>query len=417
MTTSAPVARRRLPTPSLEAWADRSAGRLAEAIARRARPGTRSGDLTRRALRWPWHTLIAWALFSLFLLDAANAEATRGYPAAFLALLAIPAGALLLRRPVWLGVVMAIAGTYLRVLYLSYPETCDQLAVSRAALTLVAHGTSPWGFGYAESVPPGAPFPYGPLGALASVLGVPGEVLAMGAILLLLAWSRALITGAFLAAWVSWIELGICGINDQLPALLLLGGLLLLERRRLAGAVLVGVSVGIKPYAFAWVPPLIGFGGPMVTVVLLGVTALCWAPMLLLRPNGWEGSAAVEPVLEVTPQASGGPEPVTVIRSYLESVEMARGIHPRPENTLDMPALRVLAVPIAIAALWVRSWSTAVLTGALIFLVVLFLDRWASFGYWLVVLPPVGIVLERALDGLGRRLRAALAETVPVPAA
>jgi hypothetical protein len=300
------------------------------------------------------------------------------------------------------------------VLYLTYPETCDQLAVSRAALTLVAHGTSPWGFGYAESVPPGAPFPYGPLGALASVLGVPGEVLAMLGILLLLAASRALLTCAFLAAWVSWVELGICGINDQVPALLLLGGLLLLERRRLAGAVLVGLSVGIKPYAFAWVPPLIGFGGPLIAVVLLGVTALAWLPMLLLRANGWEGGGAVVPVLEATPPGSGGPDPVTVLRGYLDSVELARSIHPRPENTLDLPSLRLLALPIAIAALWVRSWSTAVLTGGLIFVIVLFLDRWASFGYWLVVLPPVGIVLERALDDLGGRLRLALADGAAV---
>ncbi len=95
------------------------------------------------------------------------------------------------------------------------------------------------------------------------------------------------------------------------------------------------------------------------------------------------------------------------------SIELARSIHPKPENTLDMPGLRVLAVPIAIAALWVRSWSTAVLTGALTFLVVLFLDRWASFGYWLVVLPPVGIVAERALREVGRRLRVGL-EMAPV---
>jgi len=49
----------------------------------------------------------------------------------------------------------------------------------------------------------------------------------------------------------------------------------------------------------------------------------------------------------------------------------------------------------------------AVLSGALIFLVVLFLDYWASVGYWYVVVPILGIVAERALVLFGARLRAA----------
>ncbi len=365
--------------PSPGAWADHTADRVVGEIARRCRPGTPAGDRLRHALRVPWHTFIAWLLFSFFLLDAINAQDRRGYPEAWLGIVAIPVGLLLLRRPVLLGLVMAAAGIYLRALYLGYPETCDQMAVSRAALGVITSGGNPWGFGYAESVPPGAPFPYGPLAAFTSLLGVPGEVAAFAGILVLLAWQRALLTLAFLAAWVSWIELGTCGINDQLPALLLLGGLLLLERRRRSGAVLVALSVGIKPYAFAWVPPLMGFGGLVTSLVLLGVTALCWLPALWWGPS-----------------------------SYLGSIEMARGIHPKPENTLNLPALRILAVPLAISALFVRSWSTAVLAGALTFTIVLFLDSWASFGYWLVVLPPVGIVLERVLLRFGTRLRAAV---------
>jgi len=369
--------------PSPGAWADRRADRIVAAIARRARPGTPGRDRLRGALRLPWHTFAAWLLFSFFLLDAINAQDRRGVSEAWLAIVAIPVGLLLLRRPVVLGIVMAAAGVYLRALYLDFPETCDQMAVSRAALGIISSGGNPWGFGYPESVPPGAPFPYGPLAALTSLLGVPGEVAAFAGILIILAWQRSLLTLAFLAAWVSWIELGVCGINDQLPALLLLGGLLLLERQQRSGAVLVALSVGIKPYAFAWVPPLMGFGGLATSLVLLGVTVLCWLPALWWGPS-----------------------------SYLTSIEMARGVHARPENTLNMPALRILALPVAVAALFVRSWSTAVLTGALIFMIVLFLDYWASFGYWLVVLPPVGIVLERALLRFGSRLRgAALSDT------
>lgn len=50
--------------------------------------------------------------------------------------------------------------------------------------------------------------------------------------MLLLAWCRSLLTLAVLAAWYPAIEFGICGQNDQVPAFLLLAGLLLIERRR-----------------------------------------------------------------------------------------------------------------------------------------------------------------------------------------
>lgn len=37
------------------------------------------------------------------------------------------------------------------------------------------------------------------------------------------------------------------------------------------------------------------------------------------------------------------------------------------------------------------------ISGAAIFCIVLFLDRWASVGYLLVAVPPVAVIAERAL--------------------
>ena len=53
----------------------------------------------------------------------------------------------------------------------------------------------------------------------------------------------------------------------------------------------------------------------------------------------------------------------------------------------------------AAAGLLVRRWEWMVLIGALTFVVFLFLDRWASLGYWLAVGPIAGIALERLWVG------------------
>jgi len=377
LTAAAAAARERL--PSSGAMATRVSARLVAGIVGSAPQGTTTGSLLDRALRLPWHTLVAFIVFAFALQKAVDAEIARGYPMAWVALAAIPVAAFLLRRPLLLGLVMAAAGVYLRALYLGSAETCDQLAVSRAALGVATTGGTPYGIGYLESTPPGSPFPYGPLAMITSVLGVPGEVVAAAGIMLILAFSRAVLTLAVLAAWIPAIEFGICGLNDQLPAFLLLAGLLLIERReRIPGALLVALSAGIKPYTFAWFPGLIGFGGVATAVVLAAVTFVAWLPVLLWGPA-----------------------------SFLSSIDLARATHPTPENTLNQPHLRILALPLTLLALLARSWTMAVLSGALIFLVVLFLDYWASVGYWFVVAPIVGIVGERSLVRFGAVLRAA----------
>lgn len=322
-------------------------------------------DLRSRVRRWLAAPELAILLYAVLGLDAAR-SAER--PVAWLALVAVPVALFLRSRPVALGVVLALGGAWLRIAALGIPETCDQLAVSRAALDPILAGGSPWGVGYAASVPPGAPFPYGPLAVPAALAGVPLEVAAMSGILLLLARERAILSVALLGGWVGWVELGTCGINDQLPAFLLLAGLLLVERGRRSGALLVGMGAAIKPYLLAWAPPLLGLGGVALAVPLLTATILLWLPILPWGPA-----------------------------RFLASVEMARAIHPVSENALNVPVLRILALPASLLALRVRTWEAMALAGCAIFALVLFLDHWASFGYWLVLLPLLGILGERRL--------------------
>lgn len=373
--------------PPLASVARRAADRTIALILAAARPGTLARRALDQVLALPVASLVAWVAFSAMILGTVDVLAHRS-PLYLLALLAIPGGWFLLRRPVLLGCALAAATVWVRLVYLGAPETCDQMAVSRAALGVALRGGNPYGFGYAESVPPGAPFPYGPLGLATPLLGQVGETLAFAAMAGILAWQRALFTLVFFGASLQWVELGACGMNDMVPALLLVSGLLLVEKRRnVPGAALVALSAGIKPYTFAWFPALIGLGGLTTTVVLLVVAGLAWLPVLLWGPT-----------------------------SYLDSVKGAWVVqHRQVQNTLDMPILRVLAAPLAALSLLVRSWEGMVLMGAAIFVVMMTTDYWMSYGYWMVVLPPVGIVLERALRAFGASLReAAGAQRLPV---
>jgi hypothetical protein len=352
-----------------------------------AQPSTLARRALDHVLALPVASTVAYVAFTLMMLRTVDVMAHRS-PLYLLALLAIPAGWFLLRRPVALGLLFAAASIWVRLLYLGAPETCDQMMVSRAALGVALGGGNPYGFGYAESVPPGAPFPYGPLGLVTPVFGQFGEFLAFAAVAGILAWQRALFTLVFFGASLQWVELGACGMNDMIPGLLVVSGLLLVERRRhVAGSVLVALSAGIKPYSFAWFPALIGYGGVTTAVALIVTAGLAWLPVLLWGPL-----------------------------SYLDSVKGAWVVqHRQEQNTLDMPILRVLAAPLAALSLLVRSWEGMVLMGSAIFVLMMTTDYWMSYGYWMVVLPPLGIVLERALRAFGASLREAAAEDqVPV---
>ena len=59
-------------------------------------------------------------------------------------------------------VALLVAGLDLRLAYFS-PAGSDVDDVTRAAIARMLSGQSPYGVAYPQSVPPGSPFPYGPL--------------------------------------------------------------------------------------------------------------------------------------------------------------------------------------------------------------------------------------------------------------
>ncbi len=312
--------------------------------------------------------LVGLAIFALLGAATAGHAANHGLPQAWLGLAAVPAGLLLIRRPILVGLAIAAGGFWLRLVFTALPETADQLIVGRAALESVLSGGNPYGIGYAASEPPGSPYVYGPLALLTSLLRAPGEALAAAGTMAVLALTRSFLTLGIFAGFIFVVQLGSSGINDLLPGFLLMAGLVALERHRVAGGALLAVAAAVKPYCLAWFPAAMGYGGVAAAAALVGVTGVLWSPLLVWGPA-----------------------------SFLRSVEMAAAIHPVPENSLNVPALRILAIPLALVSLLVRRWSLMVLSGAAIFFVVLFLDRWASYGYWLVVLPILGMLAERWL--------------------
>jgi len=268
------------------------------------------------------------------------------------------------------------ASIFLRI---GFADRCcaDQIIVSQSAWERVLSGAGPYGVGYASSIPPGSPFPYGPLGVIWWVPGPIVEFAAALAIMGILAWQRADVTLAVFALWQASVRPQWVGINDYSPGLLILVAMLVLRSRPLVGATCLAVAAALKPYAIAWFLPAIGFGGWGVAAVLAGATAVLWSPLLW-----WGGPAA-----------------------YLESVRMAGAIHPLPRDALNVPLLRWLAVPVAVAGLWARRWEWAVLVGSAAFVTFLFLDFWASYAYWLAVLPVSGLALESLAGYAHRRMR------------
>jgi hypothetical protein len=283
----------------------------------------------------------------------------------WLAMLAVPAAFLARSRPILFAAALIAGGIWLRVVWIGLPPFADQLAVARAAATIALDGGNPYLARYAESVPAGAPFVYGPLGLAGGIIGVWGEILAGAASMALLAWKRCWLSLAIYASFVLVVQLTSSGVNDVAPGFFIAAGMVALAWRPLAGGLLLAIAAGLKPYAFAWFPAAIGYGGMAALAGTAAGTLALWVPPLLL----W------------------GPS------TMLQAVDDARRVH-TSVNGINIPGLRVLALPIALGSLFVRRWTGAATSGLLIFFIVLFFDRWVSWAYLLAIAPLAGILLE-----------------------
>ena len=288
-------------------------------------------------------------------------------------MLSLPEDPAPLRRR--LIILLLFAGIALRLLHRDELGS-DVLTVTRAAIAGVLDGANPYGHAFGVSRPPGAPFAYGPVALLwYAVLPRTVELIASTVVLFLLAATQRLIGLTVCALWVPLAILANDGSNDSSVGLLLLGTMVFAERSPVLGAAALAAVVAFKPYALAFLPPLVAFGGIGVLAPFLAVSLLAWGPAFAM----W-GAANILTSFRMAIDVH--PLPYYSLAAILHGEYANRSVY-----TAIQVALGGLA---AIASLrWARSPRAVVAWGIAIYALTLYAGWWATVAYWAGVIPLV----------------------------
>jgi len=289
--------------------------------------------------------------------------------------------------------VMVVGGVVVRLVLIG-ASSSDALIVTAAAIERVLGGAGPWGVGYPETIPPGAPFPYGPLALLwylpARSLPAIMEVGTATAILILLGVRGRPVGLAIFAFAPMLTVLATDGSNDTSASILLLGAILVLQRSRAWGGAALAIAAAFKIYALAWLPALLWFGRvPALAGFGLASIAI-WLPAFI----AWGPGAFLESFSmsqRVHPQA------------YYSLGQALRGVGLRIDPVAIDRARLVLAAMVAlVGAALARSGRGVVVAGLAVFVVTLFAGWWSTFAYLAAIAPIVCWHLED-WTGLGER--------------
>jgi hypothetical protein len=80
--------------------------------------------------------------------------------------------------------------------------------------------------------------------------------------------------------------------------------------------------------------------------------------------------------------------------AFLESERLQLTHHPDTGIALDLPILQLLAAPLSVLSLLVRSWQAMYWLGTAIFLVFLYFSPWAGWGYLEGIAPSAMLMVE-----------------------
>lgn len=313
----------------------------------------------------------------------------------------------------WVPVIVLVICAIALRLAMFGNHASDVSDVTRAAIGFAYGGGNPYGFGYFESRPMGAPFPYGPIDLYwyapfafdPTVL----EVAVSIAITLMLAVRAANgrpVGLAVFAVAAPIVLASVDGSNDTSAGLFILAALVLAGRWPMLGAAVLALAVAFKPYALAWLPPLVAFAGIPALLAFVVMSLVAWAPVLFLWGPG----------------------------SYLKSLAMAQQVHLRA-SYWSLGAILDSFAPDAVAraletaryfaagavailgSLKVRSLDGVIVVGTLVFLIAQFGGYFGSYVYLAAIAPilcwRVDDWLHRALPEIARAYGAHMPTVVP----
>lgn len=277
--------------------------------------------------------------------------------------------------------VLAVAGFVLRAEAYRIGAS-DVLTVTVAAIERALSGANPYGVGYVETDPPGAPFPYGPLSLLwyLPFRDDPRrfEYIVSIALLLLLTVRARPIGLAIYATLPPLISVASDGANDTSAGLLLLAALVAMARTGPVGGALLAVSVGFKPFALAWLPAVAAAGGIANLLGFVGASALIWVPVVI----AW-GAGPIATSLALAQQVHD--RPYYSLAAALEGV-----LRPLPgADFFDRLRLVLGGAAAVLTAPLARSHSALIMSGLLVYCVTLYAGWWGTFAYLAAIAPVV----------------------------
>jgi len=342
----------------------------------------------------PERDLAVWlGLFTAALLTMGVGTPPMGIVAALIACVGTLAVCLRWHLP-WLAVgTLVVIGVWLRMNAV-YGGFSDVAQVTQAAIRMVQSGGNPYGIGYPESFPPGAPYAYGPM-ALAwywpAVDNPKGfELLVAGAVVVILGVRGRVVGLGIYAVLAPLLVLASDGSNDTSAGVVLLIALLVAQRSPVAGGFLLAFAAAFKPYAAAWLLPLMAYGGIVWPLLaFLAGSVVAWGPALLWwRPGPILDSFRQADAVHVTPYYSLG--------------WVTGGATVMPESAWQLLRLVIGAVIAVVGFFAVKSARSFVVTGGIIYVATLYTGWWSTFAYLAALAPVVCWHLDDWL-GLGHQ--------------
>lgn len=296
----------------------------------------------------------------------------------------------------WVPVVVLVGCAIALRLAMFDTESSDVSDVTSVAIGTVLNGGDPYGIGYLASRPAGAPFPYGPLVLLWYMPAVSNpkviELLVSVGLLLYFAVraGRGRPIGlAVFAVAPPLVMAAVDGSNDTSAGLLILVALVLAARRPVLGAVVLAAAVAFKPYAVAWVPPLVLWAGLPALAAFAVASVVAWSPVLFVwGPASYLRSLAMA-------------QETHLRQAYWSLGAIVDGLAPGAGRVLETARYFLSGAVAVLGGLRVRSIDGVILVGAIVFLIAQFAGYFGSYVYLAAVAP---ILCWRVDDWLRRGL-------------